>query len=307
MNMRCITATVLTLMLLQVAACVQDSDSTKPKESDSTKVQESATGYARFLIPKGTAKTFKQHIAKTQVSAAVLEELETMDDPGPIILLNFVRFRPDRDPTYYMKYGTMSGKEQVTEGAWQLFAGGAIHDLDEAYGFDNSWDEIAAPLYRRRASYGVANASEAYQLGMPDRVAGTYQRHLYSLVDGEQLLPASLTIQQIHDKKISLKVAKGEVIIGEFLRFKNSKARETYRKYGEAIAPLIKKAGGEIVLSVDCELPVVSEELWDHFVMTRYPSIGAYENLFKADEWIEASRLRRAALDASMAAPFQGE
>ena len=40
--------------------------------------------------------------------------------------------------------------------------------------------------------------------------------------------------------------------------------------------------------------PVVSEELWDHFVMTRYPSIGAYENLFKTDEWIEASRLRRA-------------
>ena len=63
--------------------------------------------YTNLLIPKGTAKTFKQHIAKTQVSEAVLEKLETMFDPGPIILLNFVRFRPDRDPTYYMKYGSM--------------------------------------------------------------------------------------------------------------------------------------------------------------------------------------------------------
>ena len=269
--------------------------------------QEKAADYTNLLIPKGPAKTFKQHIVKTQVSDAVLETLETMDDPGPIILLNFVRFRPHRDPTYYMKYGVMSGKAQVTEGAWQLFAGGAIHDLDPAYGFDDSWDEIAAPLYRRRASYGVTNANEAYQLGMPDRVAGTYQRHLYSLVDGEQLLPASLTIQQVHDNKTALKVARGEVIIGEFLRFKNVKARETYREYGEAVAPLIKKAGGEIVLSVDCELPVVSEELWDHFVMTRYPSIKVYEELFKSDGWIEASRLRRAALDASMSGAFQGE
>ena len=263
--------------------------------------------YTNLLIPKGTAKTFKQHIVKTQVSEAVLDELETMDDPGPIILLNFVRFRPDRDPTYYMKYGSMSGAEQIVEGAWQLFAGGAIHDLDVAYGFDDSWDEIAVPLYRRRAAYGVANASEAYQLGLPDRVAGTYQRHLYSLVDAEQLIPATYTIQQVHDDHVSLKVDKGELIVGEFLRFKDANGRAKYKEYGEAIAPLIKSIGGEIILSVDCELPVVSEELWDHFVMIRYPSLDAFKKLFQTDEWIEASRIKRAALDASMAAPFQGE
>jgi len=263
--------------------------------------------YSKFLIPKGTAKTFSQHLVKTQVSEAVLEELETMDDPGPIILLNFVRFRPDRDPTYYMSYGPMSGGEQIVEGAWQLFAGGAIHDLDAAYGFDNSWDEIAVPLYRRRAAYGVANASEAYQLGLPDRVAGTFQRHLYSLIDGEQLLPASYTIQKVHDDHISLKVAKGEVIVGEFLRFKDAEGRKKHKAYGAAISPIIKSIGGEIVLSVDCELPVVSEELWDHFVMIKYPSLEAFQNLFKTDEWIEASRLRRAALDASMSGAFQGE
>ena len=270
-----------------------------------TKANAQKKDYSNLLIPKGPAKTFEQHLLKTQVSDAVLEELETMDDPGPIILLNFVRWRPDRDPTSYMKYGLVASAEQAKEGAWQLFAGPAIHDLDEAYGFDNSWDEIAVPVYRRRAAYGVANASAAYQAKIPDRVAGTYQRHLYALVDGEQLLPASQTIQQIHDNVTKLDVVKGEVIIGEFLRFKNDKAREKYREYGEAIAPLIKSVGGEIVLSVDCEMPVVSEELWDHFVLIKYPSLEAFQNLFKTDEWIEASRIRRAALDASMAAPFQ--
>jgi uncharacterized protein (DUF1330 family) len=126
---------------------------------------------------------------------------------------------------------------------------------------------------------------------VPDRVAGTYQRHLYSLVDGEQLLPASQTIQQIHDNVTSLKVAKDEVIIDEFLKFKDSKGRDKYKEYGEEIAPLIKSVGGEIVLSVDCELPVVSEELWDHFILIRYPSMDAFTNLFKTDDWIEARKL----------------
>ena len=288
---------VCTLMLCGMPLMAQESNSVPLSESALTEL----------LIPKGPAKNFKQHLVKTQVSDAVLNTLETMLDPGPIILLNFVRWRPVRDPTSYLKYGKVAVTEQGKEGAWQLFAGPAIHDLDAAYGFDNSWDEIAAPVYRRRASYGVANASAAYQAAVPDRVAGTFQRHLYSLVDGDQLLPASLTIQKIHDKNISLKVVKGQVIIGEFLRFKTSDGKETYRKYGKAIAPLIKQAGGEIVLSVDCELPVVSEELWDHFVMTRYPSIKAYEDLFKTDQWIEASRLRRTALDASMSGAFQSE
>jgi uncharacterized protein (DUF1330 family) len=141
---------------------------------------------------------------------------------------------------------------------------------------------------------------------IPDRVAGTYQRHLYSLVDGEKLLPASLSIQNIHDNNTKLNVTKDEVIIGEFLRFKDSKAKETYKEYGKAISASIKKAGGEIVLSVDCEVPVVSEGLWDHFVLTRYPTMKAYEALFKTDEWIKASSLRRAALEASMAAAFHG-
>ena len=200
----------------------------------------------------------------------------------------------------------MSGGEQIVEGAWQLFAGSAIHDLDIAYGFDNSWDEIAAPFYRRRAAYGVDNASEACQLGLPDRGAGTFQRHLYSLIDGEQLVPASYTIQRVHDDHISLKVAKGEVIVGEFLRFKDADGREKYKKYDDTIAPLIKSIGGEIVISVDCEASVVLEELWDHFVLIKYPSLEAFTNLFKTDDWIEARRLCWAALDASMTAPFQG-
>jgi len=87
----------------------QDSTSAALNESELTKL----------LIPKGPAKTFQQHLAKTQVSDAVLRKLETMPDPGPIILLNYVRWRPDRDPTSYMKYGKVAVTEQDKEGAWR--------------------------------------------------------------------------------------------------------------------------------------------------------------------------------------------
>ena len=66
--------------------------------------QEKAMDLTRLLIPEGPAKNFEQHLVKTQVSTAVLETLDTMPDPGPIILLNFVCWRPDRDPTSW-KYG----------------------------------------------------------------------------------------------------------------------------------------------------------------------------------------------------------
>lgn len=54
---------------------------------------------------------------------------------------------------------------------------------------------------------------------------------------------------------------------------------------------------------MDCELPVVSEELWDHFTFVKFPSADAFTKMFKSDDWKRAAELRRAAVDASMAVP----
>jgi hypothetical protein len=37
------------------------------------------------------------------VSDAVLKVLDTAPDTKPFIMLNLVRFRPHRDPTFYMR------------------------------------------------------------------------------------------------------------------------------------------------------------------------------------------------------------
>ena len=259
--------------------------------------------YTNLLIPKGPAKTFEEHLVKTQVSKAVQETLETVPDTKPFIMLNFMRYRPHRDPTLYMRYAMAAGDGIDVEGSYTPYYASAIHDLHPAYGFDNSWDEMTMPVYSRLASYGLAQSNPAYQAGLPDRVAGTFQRHLYALKDGKQIFPATLTIQKLHDNLQGIPFKKSDVLIGEFLRFKNTNGRETFVNFAKAVSPLIEKAGGEVLLSVEADIPVVSEELWDHFTLTRYPSMDAFEQMFKSDDYIEAGRLRRAALEATISVP----
>lgn len=205
---------------------------------------ENSLDFTKLLIPKGPAKAFEEHLAKTQVSKAVQETLETLPDTVPFIMLNFMRYRPHRDPTLYMRYAMAAGDGIDVEGSYTPYYASAIHDLDPAYGFDDSWDEMTIPVYSRLASYGLAQSNPAYQAGLPDRVAGTFQRHLYALKDGKPIFPATLTIQKLHyDRKgISFKIS--DMLIGEFLRFKKPDGRETFVKYARAVSPLIKKAGG---------------------------------------------------------------
>jgi catechol 2,3-dioxygenase-like lactoylglutathione lyase family enzyme/uncharacterized protein (DUF1330 family) len=286
-------ATVLMLLLLAPQLNAQDSNSTKPSESE----------LAKLLIPSAPAKTFQEHLAKTQVSDAVLTALETMPDAKPFIMLNFVRFRPHRDATLYMRYGMVAGRGVDVQGSYTPYYASAIHDLDASFGFDNSWDEMTMPVYSRLASYGLVQSNPDYQAALPDRVAGTFERLLYALRDGKTIFPATLSIQELHDDRKGIPHEKSDVLIGEFLRFKKPNGRETFVQFAKAVSPLIEKAGGDVLLSVEADIPVVSEKLWDHFTLTRYPSMDAFEEMFRSDDYIEAGRLRRAALDATITVP----
>jgi uncharacterized protein (DUF1330 family)/catechol 2,3-dioxygenase-like lactoylglutathione lyase family enzyme len=268
-----------------------------------TKANAREKDYANLLIPKGPAKTFEEHLAKTQVSKAVLKTLETVPDKAPFIMLNFMRYRPYRDPTLYMRYAMAAGDGIEVEGSYTPYYASAFHDLNPAYGFDNSWDEVTMPVYSRLASYGLAQSNPKYQSFLPDRVAGTFQRHLYVLKDGEQIFPASLTIQELHDARKGIPFKKTDVLIAEFLRFNKPDGREIFIQYAKAVNPLIEELGGEALLSVEADIPVVSEELWDHFILMRFPSLDAFKKLFTSDDFIAAGSLRRAAIEATLAVP----
>jgi uncharacterized protein (DUF1330 family) len=63
---------------------------------------------------------------------------------------------------------------------------------------------------------------------------------------------------------------------------------------------MLKKIGAEVVLSVRAEMPIVSEEYWDHFVSIRYPSLKAMKELLQSGEFEEINAHRLKALDASL-------
>lgn len=286
-----ITSFIL-MMFLLIGLAIQAQVS-KPEQVD----------YRYLLIPKGPAKTFKEHLVKTQVSDASLKALESSNDKRPFIMLNLVRFRPDRDPALYMKYGAVAGAGVNDQGSYTPYYASAIRDQSPSYGFDNSWDEMTMPVYSRLASYGLVQTNPAYQAALPDRVAGTYERLLYVLQDGEQIFKSTLTIQGLHDNRKGIPHEKTDVLIGEFVEFKENDGRKTYSEYAKAVQPLIEDAGGEVMLSVEANMPVVSEELWDHFILIKFPSMEAFEKMFKSDDFIEAGRLRREAIKSSIIVP----
>ena len=87
----------------------------------------------------------------------------------------------------------------------------------------------------------------------------------------------------------------------EFLRFKKDGGRKEYEKFAKLFVPLLTQAGGEVVLSVRAEIPIVSEEYWDHFVSFRFPSRKAMKDLYQTTEYTAINIHRLNALDGSLA------
>jgi uncharacterized protein (DUF1330 family) len=96
-------------------------------------------------------------------------------------------------------------------------------------------------------------------------------------------------------------VDKGNIVLSEFLRFKDDGGIESYTRFAKKFEAMLKDAGGYVALSVNAEFPIVSEEYWDHFVSIVFPSRQAMEELLTSDEFLEINVERIDGLDASLA------
>jgi uncharacterized protein (DUF1330 family) len=123
---------------------------------------------------------------------------------------------------------------------------------------------------------------------------------LYVISDGDAIYEATGSITNFHKSNTRVTFDAGNVTVAEFLRFKKGGGREEYEKCAKLFAPLLKKAGGEVVLSVRAEMPIVSEEYGDHFVSFKYPSRKAMKDLFQTTEYTRINIHRLNALDGSL-------
>ena len=133
-------------------------------------------------------------------------------------------------------------------------------------------------MYPSRGAYQQLQRDVDYQEGIKDRVAGTHERMLYVLSDGDAIYDTKGSITNYHKTNTRVPFDDGNVVVTEFLRFKKNSGRKEYEKFAKLFVPMLTQAGGEVVLSVRAEIPIVSEEYWDHFVSFRFPSKKAMKD-----------------------------
>lgn len=284
---------VYSAMLVTLAACFLI---TPTAFADKTTSKSLPPG----IVSKAPAKTFMEHVAKINASPAFEKALAKLPDHGPTINLNLLRYRPRGDAARYGLYGAVAGKEIVGVGGDIILHAEAINNLEKIFELSDEWDGVAYAMYPRRAAYLQLQRDTDYQMAIPDRVAGTYERMLYLLSDGDAIYKATGSIANFHKTNTRVRFSEGNVVLSEFLRFKKPNGRKEYGKFAARFAPMLKEAGGEVVLSVRAEMPIVSQDYWDHFVSFRFPSVKAFKNLYQSGKYNEINAHRMTGLEDTL-------
>lgn len=86
------------------------------------------------------------------------------------------------------------------------------------------------------------------------------------------------------------------VVMLNLLAFKPEGGRERYEEYGEAVAPLLEKAGGRIVFLGSPAPALLGEDSWDLVVLVEYPTRQAFLDMIGSSEYQAIGHLRTEAL-----------
>ena len=258
------------------------------------------------IAPGGEATDFEGCLARVNPSRASLNQLAQQPDETPVIMLNLLRFRPRGDATIYNMYGREAAPEVEKVGSFVGYFGSVINDLDPDLGFDQGYDAVVMPVYHRRGSYLALQQSSIYQLVIPYRSAGTSRRTLYVLRDGDSLYPGTHSIADMDASRDPLTIKAGEIYTIDLLRFADDGGAAAFKQWCELSAPLLHDAGATPLFSLQAEVPVLSEEYWDHCLLTHYPSLDAMTRLYRSDTWQQAMAARRLTLENSVTVATSG-
>jgi uncharacterized protein (DUF1330 family) len=86
------------------------------------------------------------------------------------------------------------------------------------------------------------------------------------------------------------------VVMLNLLAFKSDGGRERYEEYGEAVAPLLERAGGRIVFAGEPATALIGGESWDMVALVEYPSRQAFLDMIGSPEYQAIGHLRTEAL-----------
>jgi uncharacterized protein (DUF1330 family) len=258
------------------------------------------------IAPTGEPTDFEGCLARVNPSKASLQQLAGQPDDTPIIMLNLLRFRPRGDATIYGMYGREAAPEVAKVGSFIGYYGAVITDLDPALGFDASYDAVVMPVYHRRGSYLALQQSSIYQLVIPYRSAGTSRRTLYVLSDGQKVFADTHSIADMDASRDPLATNAGDIYVIDTVRFKPDGGRQQFQAWADSVHPLLQEASAAPLLSLQPEVPVLSEEHWDHCVLLHFPSLDAMTELYGSAAWQQAQAVRDNALENALTVATTG-
>jgi uncharacterized protein (DUF1330 family) len=97
------------------------------------------------------------------------------------------------------------------------------------------------------------------------------------------------------------------IVMVKLLRFRDRAAGddagvsgvEAYGRYAAAVAPLIERVGGRLLVAAACEESVIGpdESEWDLVVLVEYPSRAAFVAMATSPEYAEIAARRASALE----------
>jgi uncharacterized protein (DUF1330 family) len=89
----------------------------------------------------------------------------------------------------------------------------------------------------------------------------------------------------------------GPVVMLNLLRFKPDGGRERYAEYGDAVTPLLEKAGANVIFLGNAAPPLLGGGLWDAVLLVEYPSRQAFLEMIGSGEYQAIGHLRTEALE----------
>jgi uncharacterized protein (DUF1330 family) len=92
------------------------------------------------------------------------------------------------------------------------------------------------------------------------------------------------------------RAADGPVFMLNLLEFQADGGAERYREYGEAVAPLLERAGGRAIFAGQPAEELIGEGSWDLMVLVSYPTRQAFLDMVSSPEYQAVAHLRTEAL-----------
>jgi uncharacterized protein (DUF1330 family) len=100
------------------------------------------------------------------------------------------------------------------------------------------------------------------------------------------------------------RAADGPVLMLNLLDFKPGGGRERYGEYGDAVQPLLERAGARVVSAGDGSGALIGPSKWDLVLMVEYPTRQAFLDMVTSEEYLAIAHLRVESLERAELHPL---